>query len=291
MLQTTAMPKISANHATITPSISLLQMNGKPKTVKEGIVSLLAKDWPLSGKQIFNKLKAEFNLNVSYQAVYKTIKLLAAEEIVHKNGKEFELNREWIKKSKELSLQLESTYSNPANKTQKEIGNFEFNTLYESDMFLLDYIISRLPEKKEAMAWQWSHYWIPLFISMKEYQKINEIKDNFEIYSVVRGKSAVDKWCSDFWNKNGSKTDFGKNFKASTDTIVFREYVIQAHYPTELSKKLDKFFNKAKKIEDIDVTKLFQTIFLDKTKIIMTINKNKELAERIKKETKKILGE
>ena len=275
----------------MTPSISLLQMNGKPKTVKEGIVTLLAKEWPLSVKQIFNKLKAEFGLSVSYQAVYKTINLLAAEEIVHKNGKGLELNREWIKKSKELSLQLESAYSNPDNKTQKEIGNFEFNSLHESDMFLLDFILKNLPEKKETMAWQWSHYWIPLFISMKEYQKIKNLQNAFDVYSIVKGNTAIDKWCSEFWNKQGAHTKYGIKHNSETDTVSFGEFTIKVYYPKKTMQKIDSFFKKAKKIEDLDIHQLFETVFQDKTKIIMTINKNKELAERTKEETIKIFQE
>ncbi len=275
----------------MTINISLLQMNGKPKTVKEGIVSLLINGEQLTAKQVFHKLQKQFGISVSYQAVYKTLNLLLEEEIVKKNEKLYLLNPDWVKKTKEFSEKLQNSVSTKKIDKENPIGNFELHTVHESDMFLLDFILDRLPQKRETMAWQWSHYWIPLFLSVEKYQRIQILQEKFEVYSTVKGNSLVDKWCSEFWNKQGAKTTFGANYGNGTDTVAFGDFVIQMHYPAKTLKKMDKFFNKIKKIEDININHLFNNIFLEKTKIIMTVNKNKELAERIKEETIKIIQE
>ncbi|MBI2597907.1 MAG: hypothetical protein HYW50_01795, partial [Candidatus Diapherotrites archaeon] len=218
--------------------------------------------------ELFEKIDELDNLNLQKLFDFTTDKN-KIDVIIFKN-KEFAQNL--VKEAKKI-------YEN------KKKDKIELNSLHESDMFLLDFILQHLPANKETMAWQWSHYWIPLFLSKKEYQKISKINDKFEVYSAVKGNTAIDKWCSEFWNQNGAKTVFGKNFSSGTDTVAFSEFVIQVHYPQELMKKLEDFFNKAKTIQEINVNQLFQTIFLEKTKIIVVVNKNKELAERIKEET------
>lgn len=273
----------------MTFNISLINTNGKPKTVKEGVVAALISEWPLSTKQLYNSLKKNYDLNVSYQAVHKMINQLMNEKVINKNGKGYSLDSDWVKNTREFSEKLEKIQSNKPVNLKNAIGNFELNSLHESDMFLLDFIIENLPEKKETiMAWQWSHYWIPLFLSMKQYQKIQKLQEGFEVYSVVKGNSLVDKWCSDFWNKQGAKTKYGINFSSGVNTVAFNDYIVQVHYPTLMLEKLDKFFNNIKKIEDLDITALFNNVFLEKTKILTVINKNKELAERIKNESLKI---
>ncbi len=79
-------------------NLSLLEMGKiKKRSVRETIISILSKEFPLNIKKIYNKIKKEYNLGVTYQAVFKLIKEMLEDGILKKNDKEYQLNLEWIK--------------------------------------------------------------------------------------------------------------------------------------------------------------------------------------------------
>ena len=49
---------------------------------------------------------------------------------------------------------------------------------------------------------------------------------------------------------------------------------------------MDDFYEGVRKIEELDIKKLFDEVFLKETKIPITITKNRELANQIKEEMK-----
>ncbi len=254
-----------------------------PKNSKEMIVAVLSKDWPLSAKQIYEKCKREFACESTYQAIHKSIKQLEEERIIEKNSKGYLISKEWIEKNKQTAEQLFKTYSN----NRKDGEPVIVNSLHEADMFILDYVVDNLPLKKTEMGWLWSHYWIPLFFSMKEYQKLTLAAEKMEVYSVVRGNTPIDKWCAEFWGKSGAHTLAGTDYGNWPDTIAFGDNVLQAYYPKEILKELKDIFNKAKKFEDLDIKELFEKLFNKKTKIPITTTKNPALAKQIIQEAKK----
>ena len=78
--------------------ISLLEMGKtKKRNVRETILSVLSAEFPLSIKKIFNKVKKEHNLDVTYQAVFKIINELLEDNVLEKTDKEYKLNMLWIK--------------------------------------------------------------------------------------------------------------------------------------------------------------------------------------------------
>ena len=73
--------------------ISLLEMGKtKKRNVRETIISILSREYPLSIKKIFNKVKKEYHLDVTYQAVFKLIKEMIEDSVLEKSDKEYKLN-------------------------------------------------------------------------------------------------------------------------------------------------------------------------------------------------------
>lgn len=110
-------------------NISLLDMGKiKKRSVRETIISILSREFPLSIKKIYNKVKKEYNLNVTYQAVFKIIKEMIEDNILEKFDKEYKLNISWIKElENEISI-IKKNYLNEANNSeeplQSRINNF-----------------------------------------------------------------------------------------------------------------------------------------------------------------------
>jgi predicted transcriptional regulator len=79
---------------------------GKPKTVKDAIILILSKEWPLRAKEIYPRVK-KHKLNVSYQAVHKELQWLLKNGILQKEHKSYSLNKIWIGKLKKFVEKLE----------------------------------------------------------------------------------------------------------------------------------------------------------------------------------------
>jgi len=92
-------------------SLTIPQLNTKQKSTKDAIISILGQEWPLSTKEIYSRIQRQLSLNISYQAVHKTIKQFEKDEIISKVGREYELNRSWISNTKKSFTNLEKLYN------------------------------------------------------------------------------------------------------------------------------------------------------------------------------------
>lgn len=103
--------------------ISLLEMGKiKKRNVRETIISILSREFPLSIKKIYNKVKREHSLNVTYQAVFKIIKEMLDDNILEKSEKEYKLNINWIKDlENELEIIKRNYVENNTEKSDKYI--------------------------------------------------------------------------------------------------------------------------------------------------------------------------
>lgn len=78
----------------------------KPKNVKDAVILILSKEWPMRSVTIHGKIRKEYKLKVSPQAVHKALNLLVAEGVIKKNYKSYFLNKEWIEKVKKFVKKL-----------------------------------------------------------------------------------------------------------------------------------------------------------------------------------------
>jgi|WetSurMetagenome_2_1015567.scaffolds.fasta_scaffold175982_2 hypoxanthine phosphoribosyltransferase len=79
-------------------NISLLDMGRiKKRSVREAIISILSREFPLSIKKVYNKVKKEYHLDVTYQAVFNIIKDMTDDQVIEKLDREYKLNMNWIK--------------------------------------------------------------------------------------------------------------------------------------------------------------------------------------------------
>jgi len=265
----------------MTFNVSLIQINGGVNSTKNEIISVLTEKWPLSAKEIYNQAQNKFNLNVSYQAIHKTIKQLEDENILKRDEIGYKLNQEWIDKAKVFSEQLSEAYNTPIGQ------NIVLPTLYEVDKFLLKMLLENPPKggEKPFLGLHWCHFWIPLFISIREYNSIKENMPKFNLYALSRGNTKIDDWCANFWEEYGVKKKIGVDCAAIADLVIYKDTVVEVFYPVDIKKELDKFFEKAKGIEDLNIQYLFDNIFQKQTKINIVIHKNQELADQLKEQT------
>jgi len=267
----------------MTFNLSLIEINGKINSSRNAVVSVLTEKWPLSAKEIHNEIGKKFSLMISYQATHKTIKALEDDKILEQVDGKYQLNKEWITKTKQFAERLSQDYE----VLEKSDSKIILPTLYDTDKFLFSQILNNLPKEGEKpfLGLHWSHFWIPLLFSIKEYGQIKEYAPYFDLYLLSRGNDPIDRTCAEIWKKRKAKIKTGVDCAAIADIVIYKDLVIEVFYSTEIKNELNKFFSETEKMEDLDIENIFENLFQKKTAINVLIHKNQQLAEQLKEQT------
>lgn len=102
--------------------ISLIDMGRtKKRNVRESIISILSREFPLSLMKIYNKVKKDYSLDVTYQAVFKVVKEMLNDGIIERREKEYQLNVKWIKElENELDI-IKKSYVGDSKESSEDI--------------------------------------------------------------------------------------------------------------------------------------------------------------------------
>ncbi|MBI2530144.1 MAG: hypothetical protein HYW05_03295 [Candidatus Diapherotrites archaeon] len=264
----------------------LPQFGSKAGSTKDAIISILSEEWPLTAKQIYNKLRRQQAIGISYQAVHKTLNTLQSHRIIASQGMAYLLDNEWIKNIKEFSEHLETAYAlnEPQNPNANPL-NLMFNSVYDVDKFLIGFGKKEISGKKEVLCLHWTHFWIPLFMFMEEYRQMNEILAACNTYSITRGNTAIDRQFCNFWRKKGIHAKCGVDSASTIDMVIYKDIVAEVFYPQAIKYEIDKVYERASGANDIDADGFFRNVFEKKVRIPVVINRNKGLAQFLKKQT------
>ncbi|MDD5417699.1 MAG: hypothetical protein PHW96_02310 [Candidatus Nanoarchaeia archaeon] len=278
-------------------SITIPQI-GEKSNAKDYIISILSHEWPLNPKQIHNRIKSKYGYDITYQATYKTIKELFCQEVISKKGALYELNLKWIKEVHRYTEMVESNYytKNRLNlidgikdaKSNGDLTVLTFENYFDVEKYLYymqkHYILSS--GKKEIVVSHHKNEWRPVFYLRAEYNWVKKLREmENEIYVLCSGSTAIDKWCSGFYNKIGCNVKTGVNVAETNELMVFGDYIVQIYVPEEIHKKINETYSNAQKIEDVQIDKTFEEIFGKITEIKVIINKDAKMAEELKNKT------
>lgn len=254
------------------------------KSTREAVISVLSEEWPLTAQGLFLRIVRQNKTQLSYQAVHKVLQQLLKEGVLEKRVRGYQLNQRWLQEMRQHSDEIAQKYA--AKALQNQTG-LTAHSLYEVDKLLLELVSKNLPQtEKIFLGTVWNHFWVPLFLSKKEYLQIKALHQYFDWYAISKGNTKIDQWCANFWNNAGAHAKAGIKTKVQ-DSILFSDSIIQVHYPPSILQKLDRFYKKTKQVEDLNTNQLFDPIFLEPTAIPITINQNKALFEQLKKQIQK----
>lgn len=106
--------------------ITLLSGNkAGERKVKETVIKILTEEWPLTLKELYFAIIRQHALNVSYQAVHKSVKQLVEEGIIIKENKRYSINVEWIRQIQIFGKNLEEAYAQPKETLSTTIKELE----------------------------------------------------------------------------------------------------------------------------------------------------------------------
>lgn len=91
--------------------VSIIEMGKtKKRNVRESIISVLSREFPLSIRKIYNSVKRDYHLDMTYQAVFKLVKGMVEDGILEKSEKEYKLNVNWIKQLEDELRVIRANY-------------------------------------------------------------------------------------------------------------------------------------------------------------------------------------
>ncbi|MBN2368276.1 hypothetical protein JXC34_04610, partial [Candidatus Woesearchaeota archaeon] len=86
----------------------LPDLYGKNSSTKDKIISIVAVNPGINTKKINNTLKKQYSLNVTYQAVHKTLKQMVEMGIISNLGRGYHINQSWISQLRQFISSFDS---------------------------------------------------------------------------------------------------------------------------------------------------------------------------------------
>lgn len=258
------------------------------QSTRESIIQTLSEEWPLSVKQLHERVKRQSGVDLTYQAVHKVVLALLQEGVLQKDVKSFSLNFDWIKKMKEKSLALEEYYLKRQKLSLKSLKenetiNLHFSNLMDMARFVLfDFLAFEDPKKRPIVCKLWNA-WPPIVLNDHEFKILVEILSKKIMYQTITNTTFLDKMSGECFEKMGVKTKFGVPCDLAIDTIVVADFVAIIHFP-EVKKQFRKVSKLIKILNGAALKMLFHFLFQTKVNVLVSVTKNSELADSIRKE-------
>jgi len=261
---------------------------GKPKSVKDAVISVLSHEWPLTAKKIYNIIRKTHSLSVSYQAVHKVLAEMVRDGTLAKDGKEYSISPEWIERNKkfyeELRLKIESSGKPTIEEAlSSSLTEMHFDNLYEFYSFILT-AIERIVEmsKGQHCGNEMSHMYWALASSKKEQEQFKRIFQLYpRSYFICRGDTFADRMLAKFYEGFGAKVRTGVDCARNCDVMVGGGYVIQIFFDRKLKAELDKLYESVNDINTANMSQLYNQIFDKKVRVNVIIKRDQDLAGEI----------
>lgn len=274
------------------PNLAAYQKVGG--TTKDQIINVLSYDWPLSARKIYNLVKKRYGNGITYQAVYKAIVQMLQEKILAKTKEGYQLNLKWIKEIHDQTEMIRANYYSEQRATLLDNENldsirvFIFKAWFDVEKYLyyLQKNYVKNSKEKQMICVHQSHEWQPLFYFRAEYNWFDSIaKQGHKTLKLCSGNSFADRWASEIYKKLGAKSKTNAKCADNCELMVFSDLVIQIYIPEELKRNLEQALNKVNKLENLDLNWLIKNVFEKETEIKVVINKDKKIADEIRKQT------
>lgn len=256
------------------------------KEILEDRIVRLLMDQNQTVKSLRKHLEKEA-VSVSIQAIYKALRALTTEEIILKHLTDYSLSEEWRRgMSERFSPKKESI-----TLSEGEMVRFDLNSLVHLDQQWKN-IVFPLHEQYRGIpvfCYNYHELWIHLNESRRkselDYYKSFE-KSKTPFYYVFGGNTVHDKHIGKLIENKYLKVNVGDSAFPDTDyPIVISDYVIMTRISSKAAQKVEECYKTSKSIAELE--QKISKIGLEKVKIKLIIERNKEKAKKLRKRISK----
>lgn len=263
-------------------------------STRDKIVEILSQKWPLSIKEIYQELIRVSGKDITYQAVHKKILLLEEDCIISRNGKRFELNRNWISEIKSFVQKIDERYKNnhigfedSKNGMALSFPDYSTCVLTIANLFANQSFIK--PGLDTTPIGIFNHLWWTLRFDFAHFDLLLKVvKRNAGGYVIAKGNAPFDRWVKQQYLRagfKGVKTAVPLD-NHNDDFFVHGNHVIQVNFSKETQDFLDEFYSKTTGITDLFASFLKQEEQKRKLRIEAKIIENPERANLLREQVK-----
>ncbi len=261
-------------------------------STRELVISLLSEEWPLSAKEIFERVKREGDA-ISYQAVHKAIQQLEEDSIVSKSGKDYQLNPLWISRQKDFFSGLNEKVCQGKSKYEIKPNFTGTQTLYFSDYSVYCVAMAEILSSKVLIGKGPNialgigrHFIWTLRFNFTDFDLFRKMTKNIdECYYLSKYNTPLDKWLQKIWEKGGfPNVKLGVQFEGDQDIAAQGDSVLEINYSEETKKIIDKIYNRTSGLSGLFREYFTKPESLKQTRIELKITKNPQLAELVRKQ-------
>jgi hypothetical protein len=263
------------------------------RSSREILIDILSQEWPLSAKELHNRVCKESGVAVSYQAIHKLVNTLEDENVLLKQGKSYQLDSVWIEKQESYFCGIKKGYQNKVGGYEGVSPNVEQAKIVFDDYsrFCVETAVILAKQKfigngPNIGVGIFSHTWWPLRFNFRDFEVFIKMAKSMEkTYAIVRSDSPLDHWLGKQWQMGGfGEIKLGKEISGiNQDVLVHGDSVWQISFSKELEELRDEIYGRTS-----DLNGLFKEYFLHpKSKIPhtveITLTRNSIFAESMRK--------
>jgi len=253
------------------------------------VITILSKHYPLSKMKLYNKIKADYGKNITYQGVWKVVNELVTEGILQKQGKDYLLHKEWIEDLKKFSSQLSDAYKNNESRI---IDKTTTEIIFYNCGEWVDFIVGNLNTDffdiggKRIIAFQSPHL-MPIPLSKSHYSELKKCLKSNSMYAGIASNSKIDKIIAKFLKMFKINIENGVKCGSRNLIICTENCLATSYFPDEILNEEERILKEAKSLENLKLYKFYKEIMHRDMIIHMTITRNKKLATKILNQTLK----
>ncbi|MFH1224667.1 MAG: hypothetical protein V1676_02580 [Candidatus Diapherotrites archaeon] len=270
-------------------TVTIPNFTTKETSTKDAVISILSERWPLTAREICNSLERERGMNVSYQAVHKTLAQLEEGNIICKTGNNFELNKDWISQSHEFFGNLKNTCSENGGKYAikpdfKEPIRMHFSDLSifyvrMAEIMASNVLVGSGPKHGIAIL---RHGWFPLNFKFMDFSLLARMARNgLDNYAMLQKDTPFDRWIRKQYIRAGVPNTkiIGEVKDIADDILVQGDTITQCRLSDETKKLIDDVYERIDGISSLFKEFVSQKLSKQKASVDVTFTKNRELAE------------
>ncbi len=283
--------------------LTIPQIGEETKNTKDLVFTILSSEQPLSIIQIYNKIKRQYHVGITYQAVRKAIDALQKENVLKKKEKTYMINKQWVLDLKSFFDKLLTTYETKISAklfhtefVKEDYAIYTFNSLLDLDNFwgeMLLNIAKTDKSEKEFVGYYAYNFWFLINLGRETKLFDDFKKSKFKSYFLVIKDFALNRWGAGLYQSSGVKVKVknATDIDPSMGLNIIGDTIIQVKYSQEITKKLETFFKTYKTVQEMKLQEITQ-IAHEPCDITFIMFKNPTLARNLREMYKaKILRE
>jgi hypothetical protein len=280
--------------------MTIVPMLDASSSTKDKIIHILATEPGINTKAINHILKKQYSLNITYQAVHKTLKQLVEVGVLEEDKKGYIINPLWIERlklflskidKKEQRIATESVdYSKILDFGSHETISFVINTRKEFDEFLFKIRLElmkrmhTLPPRERVIFHHVSHLYVSLVYPTLEHQLNEELaRIGGKAYFLCQGNTPVDKWAAEIYEKTAVKILLGVESEVSRLVFIYPQMIFEAYYSYRTIEIFRRIYERKWSIEQLNMAEFIKDLYSVDEPIKIVINKDPTMVHTLRK--------